>query len=693
MIEALESRIAPAGVITVAIKSGALIVTGDAMDNSMAVIPLGGGTYLLQGTNGTTITSPTGMPITTLSNLPLGGLQVDLGAGNDSFEATGLQVGGATVLNGGEGNDTLVLRNHTNFGAVTINGGAGNDSVQLTGNYITFRSKLTVTDTEGTNTFDADATNTALGSVQITGSPLADDINFGAAFLRAGAVSINMGDGPGKINVSGTVITLGSTFSATFGANASGTAEVLFGGGTVSVAAGFTVAFGATGPADTSISRVVFGGDYSARIGGTLKVTGGLGQTALHMGSRDLSVGGAVTFQPAGNDNLFGIEAETAKLSGDIKFLGGAGQDRFQVDAGYYTASRKSIFSMGAGENSAEIEAGNIMMTAGVQYTGGAGVDSLVLDGYGRYGAINGTFGSGGGQMVVQGIRVEAASVISNAATLAGENFESRVSGFDTVVKGGVSFVGGAGTNLAKLTAFGGSLSVAGDVIVTGGAGDDFVQVSALELRAKSLKVDSGAGHAEVIVDSAQLLLGGIRFRATEGSDSLSVAGDSGAVGLIDVNTGAGTASLSVFAPQDVLRVGGVNFNASNDAMASTTLNLARVIVAGGVNVNTGDGSDAVNIADSTFNGAVLMQTKGGADNIGVDLPDSGIMSTFYKVFSVALGEGDDTLTIGSNTFAGWARFANKVLIDAGGGTDTTDIFNSNFFAVEPVVANSENAT
>ena len=698
MIEVLESRIAPAGIVTASLAGGNLTLTGDGADNQIHIEPIGGGDFMIQGLNGTTFVNEQGpTPFFFITNLPILGLKVDLGGGNDSFDATGLRAVGASKLSGGDGNDTFTLNNFTDLGAVTIDGGMGDDAVTFGGSYTVLRSKVTFTDAGGNNALSFGAKTTTLTSIAYTGGAGDDSITSTGLVLRGTSITANFGDGGAVMSFQGQSVSL-SSISMTCGAVGAGTQQILEADvENFAVASGVTAVLDPAAPGHAVDAGVDLSAADTGRIGGTLKVTGGGGPVLLGLSGPEFTVGSALTFQPGATGvGHLNLDSGIIKVAGDLTFLGTAQNDTFHISSLSFTAAKKTVLQLGNGDNAAEVSATHSVFTGGLQYVGGNGEDTLEITGSMRGGAISAQMGTNADALTFNGALVAVASIVATGADAAGSQLHATIFGTEVKIKTGITVTGGLGITTVDLGQQGMNFSAGTDLNFTS-TSEMQVELSGSEVIFGKLNFTGGNGGGALFVTTDQLVSKGLRYRGGTNSDSISLSASTGAIGLVDVNMDAGQASLSVLSPDDQLLVGGINFNTANAGADTSLLSVSKLLVAGALNVNTGDGPDTVNGGESIFVGPVLMQTKGGADIISFDTTDVSIGSTFRGIFSLVLGDGDDQLKVGNNTFGGHARFLTTVLVDAAAGNDTTALVTpmtyGNTFLKTPVIRNSETAS
>src|SRR4051812_36127422 len=171
-LELLDRRILPAVTAVFSAAQGVLTVTGDALDNTIAVSRDAGGTILV---NNGAVTVQGGTA--TVANTRL--MQVSGLGGNDnlSLNETNGALPGANI-DGGAGNDTLTGGSRNDV----LTGGAGNDTYRF--------------DTD--NALGSDTINESGGGV--------DTLDFSATTTRA--VSIDLGNAAAQVVNAGLTLTL-----------------------------------------------------------------------------------------------------------------------------------------------------------------------------------------------------------------------------------------------------------------------------------------------------------------------------------------------------------------------------------------------------------------------------------------------------------------------------------------------------
>lgn len=126
-VEMLETRIAPAGVVTVNFANGLLILEGDASGNEVEIRPGGPDGFLIVGVNGTTLNG--GSTTELAFDGPLKGISADLLGGNDLLSFLGIDVAGNVSVLLGEGTNGVTFDDAAIKGNATITGGTAADTV------------------------------------------------------------------------------------------------------------------------------------------------------------------------------------------------------------------------------------------------------------------------------------------------------------------------------------------------------------------------------------------------------------------------------------------------------------------------------------------------------------------------------------------------------------------------------------
>jgi len=195
-VEALESRLVPAGNLTVTVTGGLVEIVGDEADNGIEVSDATGGQIAFRPLNGTTINGQAA-PLVVAVNGGIGTLNINTGAGNDTVvissrseseaiwphpqAVTPLAISQGINVDAGSGDDVVLVRSVNVSGATTIIGGQGDDTIVAESLQVTGR--LAVLGAAGTN-------SVLLRASAVTGNTL---IAAGASRDAVGLVNSTFG--------------------------------------------------------------------------------------------------------------------------------------------------------------------------------------------------------------------------------------------------------------------------------------------------------------------------------------------------------------------------------------------------------------------------------------------------------------------------------------------------------------------
>jgi hypothetical protein len=329
--ERLESRLALAGLVSVAVSGDVLTVTGDHDANAVGIRRGDRGLIsvvalqqeplvtAIRGPDGivgvgTTLRTPIreirvrmaggddavefgtldegGAPATTL-----GRFDVDLGDGNDSMTAGSVEVGGMVTIRAGGGNDEILLRGVRSFSSILVTAGDGDDLVGLLGS----GALLDVCIDGGAGADRLVATNgVEVGRrLSLVGGAGKDQVLIASLVSVRGAMRLAGGLGDDEIMVADRVQVLGAT-TLVGGAHA----DRIGLAGSVAMDGGLAVAAGpgddrvvVTGSVSTSRNVVIGMGTGEDR----LDVRWGVGWGDAPLGASMLVRGDLVVAKPAGS--------------------------------------------------------------------------------------------------------------------------------------------------------------------------------------------------------------------------------------------------------------------------------------------------------------------------------------------------------------------------------------------------------
>ncbi|TDU64102.1 hypothetical protein EI77_04286 [Prosthecobacter fusiformis] len=371
-LEALEPRIAPAGIVAVTFKGGHLTLSGDGEANLVAIEGGGSGLWFISdpvsGTqfklNGEEATSELYLPVT-------GNLKVNLQGGDDNLQLFNLRIGGSVTLKDSEGRESISMLGNEVNGAVHLDTGMGDDIIQLgTSSYgelaNQFNSSLTIKTGSG-----SDNVTVARGSYRNisadlgTGSDnfaLSDEYYHGAIYVLGNVTIIGRGETDGASSIA-----LGSeTFLVT---------------GNVKAQLG-------TGTGQLELNRL--GQSGRSTINGNFSYQGATGSDNIYL--RDnITVGGKLDLKMGKGDSQFDGDSRLDLTAGSLNYTAGTGTNYGGLDGITFTIVKDAVFNMASTTDSMfsiSMEDA-ITVGGGLSYKGGKGgnefsIVSEVVDIHGR---------------------------------------------------------------------------------------------------------------------------------------------------------------------------------------------------------------------------------------------------------------------------------------------------------------------
>ena len=569
--EPLESRIAPAGLVTVSFLNGLLTINGaDGADHGVNIVKTGTNKFRVEG-NATDINDlgqtsesfrgalkdvliegGTGADAFALTNLsPLKSFRFNGDAGVDSLStakfktknggrvdiALGSETGSVDFagsrtairgdLNidlGGGGTATFGSAKTTIGRDVAITGGLGGDSLSIIGDTTVLKRKLNFDAGDGNDSFSATGNSLKVkGVVTMDGGAgtnlfdfAADDNKFGTS-LKSGSVDLKLGVGPGTITFRGN-----ST-------NVLGDLKIDLGTG------------GSMAQLNSAITSVRH----------NVQVTGGIGNDTLEFGGR-------------------------TSIGMSLSFAGDAGDDGLSATGSLFAVKGATSMDGGDGASAFSLDVVNLAL-AGLAVTGGTLNDtvSIVADGT-IAGDVNlqlGLDGTGQSSTILQ----------SRAAIANGLKF------------GGTLTIDMLGATVDVLTIA--NIQVAKAFVAQTGENVSTVDVSNINAK-DNFKLQTGSGADVVNIDNVNAL---DFYTDTEsGADELRIGrnalytGPSHVLGIATILTGIGA---------DEIRIG--------DDSDSANL---KVMFMGAMTLDAGDGANMRNdiVASNFFKSAPTITATGG---------------------------------------------------------------------------------
>jgi hypothetical protein len=456
-LECLEVRDTPAGTVIATLTGGQLTLTGDAAanvvlitqepDDRLTISDNGSGTqFLLNG-------GPAKDAVTLPVSVP-GVVTISLGGGADELIIDGIELPGSLWINGGNG---------------AGDGPAGN-TVRLQGIHI--GGDLGITNLAG-----ADATH-LLGTMNVQG---------GLSIRNGPGGSAVWGDDTTDLHVGG-ILSVGGGVGADM-VDLWGAVGVTVGG----------LAFRSGADRDGSYFRVHPFGDLT--VAGGVQVTNGAGEDFTNLGGENLAVGGSIVIRNGGGGSRNTLLTQASLSTGEVVIINGAGEDHNDIHI-YDTALIRGRvrFVNGAGDSFNYVGDGNLFSIKGnVTFLNGTGRDlNTVFSGDARIGGAVTVRNADGGSDT--SIAAESLLFVAGPTWIASESGndlitvgEGRVGGDQTpaVDVGPVHVSNGDGGS--ETVILGSTLVARGSLTVAAGDGTDGVMMSS--------EADSGSVAGNVFID------------------------------------------------------------------------------------------------------------------------------------------------------------------------------------------------
>lgn len=722
-IEPLESRIAPAGIVTITQTASDLVFTGDAQANVIALENV-----LVSGFIRATATAGTmlqfGDQTGTQFDIPLGArknMRIDLAAGDDELSLTDIQLDGKLEIKGGAGNNTINLSGLMEEEGIFYYLG-GDDADTITGDVTSFRAASAKFDLGGGTNFmdytDDACTTRVVGAFTVLSGSGDDDIQIGGVSGRFGSLTANLGGGTNSYKVILEDVLISSYFLGSGGAGMD--TFSLRAKNNLSIGKTFTVNAG-DGAAAVEIGA---GGALSVR-GKTSVVFGKVQPSPVETAS--LKIGGAdvrlgpmnfrspaewfaeATCIVAGYVDGMGVDDQTAARTVRMGAANIQGATDVKLNASAITVRGNAVINA---PDSADVSltSGYLDINGNLTATLGNGDGSFVLAGDSIEIAGKLALGFGDGNYTT-GIGVAGGSL--TAGSIAMVNRTETVDKDETIAIAGrvetigaFSIVDGAGDANVQFT--GVSLDIGKAFTLALGAGDDRVDMTGGSFSAPRFVAGLGGGANAAVIqyDSTDwdffLIAGGAN------ADAVSLEIGRGILPAMTIDLGAGANNASIEsagglrigklahvsaagagAAVDRLNIEGVAVKdlSANLGIADSILNIARSRV-GKLVANLGAGADTMRLDDNLVTGAVTVNTGLGNDSVRIERDaDEGGESIFLNRVIFTLSDGDDEVLVADATDETKASFRSIVGVYGDAGTDTFTPHATNAtFATTPVL-------
>jgi hypothetical protein len=647
-LERLESRVAPAGLINVAVSSGVLqlkSIAGSDGDEVVTVSSQSDGSYLLTPgagvllrIGGADLDTPQAIRGVTK------GMQASLGAGDDSLTLNEAQFTGAISVQLGTGDNTFTLQDSRVGSGVKVLGGDGTDTISITGSLVLIDGGLQAILGPGTDAVVVSAFSSSIGgnvkidlgtgadtvtvnnnrevsvngSLTITGGEGVQNVQLGVDafhFTVVGALVVNLGEGNDKLTLGSEALTLRSALLNL--GNGSNTLTVGETDSLINVHRDFKVL---AGNGDQLVTV-----DAPTANFGSVQFSLGIGDHAVNFVPPILQVRGDLRWTSADGNAEFisqklGGDPNTWAIGGNVLTKMGNGVSNFRING-----------SAVAVEGKIDIRAGNSPTATGRLLVGA-------------------TFFDVGGSVYIQG---------------GANTFNAGVFSSETRIAGNITVLTGPGSNFTEATIQGPS-SILGNVLLKTTNTDGFVRADFRDAVVRgSVTAIGGTG----VGFSPGVVLGAVKLVATS---------------TIDIDTGG-----------RMLRMVDISLNSADGATGTVRIGesflVQDTIFEGGLKIRGGAGNDTVRINDTAVLGSTLIDMGAGNDSLSIEIFDRPEPTTFAGPVRFVGGTGNDFFSLGANGSASrLLQFLAAVIVDGGAGEDTLNIANSTTFAVtgDPVKIN-----
>lgn len=467
--ERLEDRIAPAGLVTVSYNSatGALLLNGDALDNSADVFQTGADTYRIAGLSGTMLMG-TGGPVSFLDIGKLSSLTIKGNDGADDFGLTDLTKLKSLKFEGGAGLDFILSTNLAVKGDVSLDLGAGSGLAAFAGDSTEISGDFKATYGGGGGSVDFFATSTSIkGSVKLIGGSDLDTASFG------GVVNVDKG-----IEISDAGLGMGLAFQ-------SATAVIGKGRG------GDSIDFNGGTGAD---SLQFVGGNITLK--GDLKFSGGAGKDVVDLSAGTLKIDGKVVIDGGADADVIKIGGAQVTLGRSVSLIGGGGADEMTLSGDQLTVRGDVKLSGGDGDDTLNVLAKTLDLSESLTVLGGGGANVGSIFGDGRIhddvrismGGANGggdqTFLMGGASGAVGALKIGGdLTVTSEATDPAKAGFSDFIWITDTTVSDDTRITMGPVDSSVLMD----NVFLHGRLNINTGAGNDLVEIEQTALTGPSI--------------------------------------------------------------------------------------------------------------------------------------------------------------------------------------------------------------
>lgn len=428
MIELLETRIAPAGIVSVFLKAGVLTLGVPANDEGAQSITISNpsaGVFVITPDSGTQLQLGSAIPLAAGAALTVDGVFSDikaaLGDGADALFLDTVNAPRNVTFDGGEGDDSLRVKSSAIGGTLTVLGGGGADTISLEGDRLSVASKLSLSGGAGDNIYNIAATSLTVGrDFEIRGGINKDTINAAGATNSSisvgGAFSVLGSAGQFTMSVSpASAFTVAGAMSVIADGRNTPVAVTLGSSGNVFIGGNATFQLGNANNTATFAS----GGEF--RVMGNISYTGGIGTDTVGISANSISVGGGVTAKVFSGANAVTISASTLmNIERDLKLSADNGNDTFELTGSGRIGGKLTVALGGGAGQSALISGGSSALFIGkgvaLAATGIGAATTATLKGLGIFGATSVFLGDGADTLNIDNVQFFGATTIDTAA-------------------------------------------------------------------------------------------------------------------------------------------------------------------------------------------------------------------------------------------------------------------------------------
>jgi hypothetical protein len=704
-IEALEGRIAPAGVITVTFDNGALVLTSDDGSHELAITALDATTVRLLGTNGTVFSMDGGAETDTLVlTTPIKSLSVELGSGADQMSVSGLSVAGDIGIDLGDGLNALTLDSITTKRGLAITGGDQDDDIEIEGALTAAKKDIVIDLGNGDNGLSLESALLDVGgTLAYTGGNGADNVSVDGSLRTRGSAQFGWGGGDNDFSAQVSLISSLSIgrdliFDSSASTSALGqVATIALGGIALNVKGTLRVTDGA-GSLDFNPSS---GPGLIAKIGGANIVTGAgeakISFTNSAVASKAVVIDASESSTTNPDPNAIASQVTLGGFSGSfsssLTYIGGAGNDSVTMQLLGAQVKGPSSLKMDLGNGNNTVQAISFAgFFKNVAVTGGTGTDNVTIAALeASLSSIVIDNGDGGASTQIQLAGSKVGQIKVTNGTGAGTGLVGL--GFLDSQIGSVSYVSDLSENNVVVGGGGGffassNFSVKNFEVTTGGGNDSVGFQTANAKFSGGAKLTLGDGNNQVNGLLANAMFKSLTVTAGDGTDGLQFTG-AGNLGAVNASLGAGVNQAAFSGSTTPLAISSLTFVSASAAMETDGLALARVQVTGKLAATFGAGVSTVQVDDGAIGGPFTVDTGDGADAVVIEMGDSNAGTIFAKAVSIILGGGNDALTLGgNNALSSVVNAKSTFKADGGSGMNTLTNSSDNTFAKEPVFEN-----